>query len=169
MKKILFFNLAFIPLLLALSFGDPAPQFSAKNQDGKVVQLSDFLGKFVLIYFYPKDDTPGCTKEACSLRDQYSEFKKLNVTILGVSRQSEKSHLQFKLKHHLPFDLLSDTDGSLAKAFEVPMIPIIGLTKRQSILIGPEGKVLHYYTDVDPSTHSKQVLEDIKNASRSKT
>ena len=155
----------FAPFLLALSVGSLAPEFSARNQDGKEIHLSDFKGKFVLIYFYPKDDTPGCTKEACEFRDKYSTLKKMNTVVLGVSRQDEKSHQKFKAKHHLPFDLLVDQDGSLSKAFGVSSMPLIGLTHRQSILIGPNGKVIQFYSDVDPSHHTKEVIEEIKKAS----
>src|SRR5437899_966210 len=88
-----------LPFLLALTSGDIAPAFSAKNQDGKLIQLKDFKGKFVLLFFYPKDDTSGCTKEACSFRDEYASIKKLNTVIFGVSRQNEKSHQQFRAKH----------------------------------------------------------------------
>lgn len=162
-SKMRFFSiLLLVPFLLALSAGDPAPNFSAKNQEGKLVQLSDFKNKFVLIYFYPKDDTPGCTKEACSFRDQYTEIKKMNAVVLGVSRQDAKSHQQFRSKHRLPFDLLVDSDGALAKSMGVDTMPIIGLTKRKSLLIGPDGKVIRFYQDVDPSTHTQEVLKDIK-------
>jgi peroxiredoxin Q/BCP len=151
------------PAFAALVAGDVAPAFSAKNQDGQTVQLSDFKGKYVLVYFYPKDDTPGCTKEACSFRDEYAKIKKLNTVVLGVSRQDGQSHQEFRSKHKLPFDLLVDADGSLAKAYSVPTMPIVGFTKRQSILIGPDGKVLHFYQDVDPSTHVQQVMTDIES------
>jgi peroxiredoxin Q/BCP len=149
--------------LLGLSPGEAVPNFSAKNQDGKVIQISEFRGKPVLLYFYPKDDTPGCTKEACSFRDEYSEFKKLGAVIFGVSRQDSKSHRAFKEKHRLPFDLLVDEDGSIAKSLGIGTIPLIGFHKRQSILIGPDGKVFRVYTDVDPKSHTQEVLKDLKS------
>lgn len=139
----------------------PAPSFSAKNQDGKVVSLSDFKGKPVLVYFYPKDDTPGCTKEACLLRDYYSQFEKAGASILGVSRQDAKSHQEFRKKHRLPFDLLVDEDGSLAKAFGVGLYPVVGFHKRQSVLIDRGGQVVRFYDDVDPAAHASEVLKDI--------
>jgi peroxiredoxin Q/BCP len=157
-------SLFLIALLTAFSPGDPAPDFSAKNQDGKVVRLSDFKGKFVLIYFYPKDDTPGCTKEACAFRDVYSKIRQKNAVVFGVSRQDEKSHQEFRVKHKLPFDLLVDADGALAKSFDVGTIPMLGFAKRESILIGPDGKVVQVYKDVDPSAHARQILEDIDKA-----
>jgi peroxiredoxin Q/BCP len=153
--------LLFCPIILSLAPNDRAPAFSAKNQEGKVITLKEFKGKFVLLYFYPKDDTPGCTKEAGKFRDYHDQFKKLNTVILGVSRQDEKSHQAFKAKHQLPFDLLVDEDGSLAKSFDVGLIPILGFTKRQSILIGPDGKIVHLYNDVDPETHADHVLQDL--------
>lgn len=147
-----------------LAPGEKAPAFSAVNQDGKKIQLSDFKGQFVLIYFYPKDDTPGCTKQACNFRDQYSTLKKLNTTILGVSTQDEKSHLAFRAKHKLPFDLLVDQNGILANAYGVGKMPVIGLVKRQSILIGPDQTIVKFYSDVDPSQHVSEVMKDIKEA-----
>jgi thioredoxin-dependent peroxiredoxin len=153
-----------VPTLLAVAVNDQAPPISAKNQDGKVIHLSDFKGQYVLLYFYPKDDTPGCTTEACSLRDNFSKIKAMNTTVLGVSRQDEKSHLKFIAKHKLPFDLLVDTDGEIGKAFGVGTMPIVGFSKRQSFLIGPDGKILKYYKDVDPDTHTAQVLADVTKA-----
>jgi peroxiredoxin Q/BCP len=165
MKKTLFLLPLIAIFLLALSPGDAAPDFTAKNQDGKPVHLADFHGKFVLLYFYPKDETPGCTKEACSFRDAYAKIKDMNTVVFGVSRQDEKSHQEFKTKHKLPFDLLVDTDGSLAKLYGVKSIPVIGLSRRESVLIGPDGKVVRFYGDVDPSSHTQEVLNDIKTAS----
>jgi len=145
-----------------ISPGDPAPEIAAKNQDGKMIRLSDFRGKPVILFFYPKDDTPGCTKEACSFRDEYSKFKSSGAAVLGISRQDEKSHQAFKSKHRLPFDLLVDENGSIAKAFDVGTMLVIGLHKRQSVLIGPDGKIVKFYRDVDPSTHVEQVLKDLE-------
>ena len=141
-----------------LAPGTAAPQFTAQNQDGKTVKLSDFSGKPVLIYFYPKDDTPGCTKEACSLRNDYAKFEKAGAVILGVSKQDAKSHRAFKAKYHLPFDLIADTDGKLAEAFKVEHYPIVGIFKRQSVLLDGQGKVVKFFDDVDPATHAAQVL-----------
>jgi peroxiredoxin Q/BCP len=147
---------------LALSPGDKVPDFSAHNQDGKVIKLSELKEKPVLIYFYPKDDTPGCTKEACTFRNEYTKFKKLGAVIFGVSRQDEKSHQKFREKHHLPFDLLVDQDGSLAKALGVSTMPIIGFHKRQSVLIGPDGRLFRFYSDVNPEAHVDEVLKDLE-------
>lgn len=150
-------------LAAAVNVGDALPAgLSAKNQDGKTIQLSSFSGKYLLLFFYPKDDTPGCTKQACQLRDSYADFAKLNTVILGVSRQDGKSHKEFIAKHKLPFDLLVDTDGALGKALGVKSMPVVGFSKRQTVLVGPDGKVARRYDDVDPATHRDLVLADIK-------
>jgi peroxiredoxin Q/BCP len=150
-------------LTLGLSKGDKAPEFSSKNQDGKVVHLSDFSGKPVILYFYPKDDTPGCTKEACAFRDEYSKIKNQGAVVLGVSRQDEQSHRAFRAKHHLPFDLLSDGEGKLAALYGVESMPVVGYLKRQSVLIGADGKVIRFYPDVNPGTHTAEVLHDLQD------
>jgi peroxiredoxin Q/BCP len=149
--------------LLGLSPGDPAPNFTAKNQNGKVVHLSDYRGKPVLLYFYPKDDTPGCTTEACSFRDEYSKFQSLGAVILGISRQDQKSHQSFRAKYHLPFDLLTDHDGSVAKSYGVDLYPGVGYHKRESALISPDGKLIRLYPNVNPGTHSAEVLKDLQD------
>ncbi len=148
-------------LALALSAGALAPNFSTKNQDGKTVSLSDFAGKPILLYFYPKDETPGCTKEACQFRDQFAEFKKQGAVVLGLSRQDEESHKKFSAKYHLPFDLLVDKDGAIAKAYGVGKFPVVGLLKRQSVLISKDGHVIKFYEDVDPEKHPAEVLKDL--------
>ncbi|MBC7691192.1 MAG: peroxiredoxin [Methylotenera sp.] len=147
---------------MGLAPGDQAPDFSLKNQDGKVVKLSALKGKPVLLYFYPMDDTPGCTKEACNFRDEFEKFKAIGAVVLGVSKQDQKSHQEFKAKHHLPFDLLMDTDGDLAKAYGVGSYPGVGMLKRQSVLISGNGKILKVYKDVDPDTHAAEVLKDLR-------
>ena len=155
-----------LPFVLGLTSGDLAPDFAVKNQDGKVVHMSDFSGKPVVMYFYPKDDTPGCTKEACSFRDEFTKFKKLGAVVLGVSRQDEKSHQAFKAKHKLPFDLLVDGDGSLAKAYGVDSLMGLSIDARQSILIGADGKVVKFYGKVDPKTHTEEVLKDLQGLAK---
>ena len=153
-----------VPFLMALAPGDPVPDFTAKNQDGKLIHLSDFHGKPVLIYFYPKDETPGCTQEACTIRDEFAKFRKQGAVVLGVSTQDEASHKEFKTRHKLPFDLLVDQDGKVAKALGVESIPGLGLHKRQSVLIGTDGKVIKVYKDVDPSRHASEVLKDFQKS-----
>lgn len=157
-----------VGFLLGLSSGDRAPDFKASNQDGKIIQLSSLLGKPVLIYFYPKDDTPGCTKEACQFRDEYSKFKKLGAVVLGVSSQDSKSHQNFRLKHQLPFDLLVDKDGSIAEKYGIKRTSILGyhFLSRQSVLIGTDGKISKFYSEVDPNTHAKEVLVDLEKLTK---
>jgi len=160
-------SMTFLPLLLAaLPVGAPVPDFAAPNQDGKVIKLSELKGKPVLVYFYPKDDTPGCTKEACALRDRFAKFQAAGIVILGVSRQDAKSHQAFRAKYHLPFDLLTDEKGEVAKLLGVETYAIIGVHKRQSLLVGADGTLVEFFGAVDPETHADEVLEKI--ASREK-
>jgi len=148
----------------ALSVGQQVPDFSAKNQNGKVIRLSQFHGKYVLLYFYPKDGTSGCTTEANQLKEHYAQFQEMNAVILGVSKQDEKSHRQFIEQNSLPFDLIVDSDGKVAKNLGVGLIPILGFHERQSLLIDPQGKILHFYKDVDPAKHAQEVLSDIRKS-----
>jgi peroxiredoxin Q/BCP len=164
MKKLIG-TLGFLALflgLVGLTQGQVAPDFSVKNQDGKAVSLADLKGKFVLLYFYPKDDTPGCTKEACSFRDGFHDLQKHGAVVFGVSKQDDESHRAFKAKHKLPFDLLVDTEGKLAASYGIGTMPVIGFYKRESVLIGPSGKVVKIYKDVSPEIHTHQVLLDIE-------
>ena len=143
--------------------GDTAPDFTLPDQDGTDVTLSDLRGRPVVIYFYPKDDTPGCTTEACEFRDDIFEFRRMGCQILGVSLDDEASHKAFAEKHGLPFPLLADTEGSAADAYGVKTRH--GDTyhaSRQTFLIDPEGNIAKHYEKVDPDTHSKQVLADLK-------
>lgn len=142
----------------ALPLGGSVPDFTAPNQDGKPVTLSAFRGKPVLVYFYPKDDTPGCTKQACDLRDRHERFQRAGAVILGVSRQDAASHTAFRAKHRLPFDLLTDADGAIAKALGIETIPLLGVHKRQSLVVGPDGTLLAFFPDVDPGKHAEEVL-----------
>ncbi len=149
-----------------LNIGDLAPDFELSDQDGKTHKLSDYLGKKVVLYFYPKDNTPGCTKEACGFRDNFAEYRKNDIVILGVSKDSEKSHSKFAEKYSLPFTLLSDTDTTVAQAYGV-----WGLKKmmgreyygmnRVTYVIDEEGKVLRVYKKVKPDLHAAEILEDI--------
>lgn len=165
MKSKLFFTILFCSLgslAFALKAGEAVPDFAAKNQAGKTVHLSDYRGKNVLVFFYPKDETSGCTVEAQGLRDLHDEFKKANTVVLGISRQDEKSHQAFIAKEKLPYDLLVDADGSVGKALGVGSFPIVGLSKRQSLLIDSKGQLVRFYDDVTPESHAKQVLGDIQ-------
>lgn len=149
-----------------ISVGDTAPDFTLADQNGQQHSLSTEKGKWALIYFYPKDNTPGCTKQACLIRDSWSEFKKLNCVVFGISTDSEQSHKKFKDKFSLPFTLLADTEKAVAKAYDV-WAPkkfmgreFLG-TQRTSFLIDPEGKVARVYEKVKPDLHAEQVLADL--------
>ena len=153
--------LLFMTRLFALAVGQQAPDFSLPNQDGKLVRLSDLKGKPVLIYFYPKDETPGCTREACHLRDAYERFQKKGATILGISRQDQKSHQEFRTHYKLPFDLLVDSDGKVGDLYGIGNYPVVGYFKRKSVLVGKDGKIVRYYDSVDPDKHADEVLKDL--------
>lgn len=151
---------------MALRIGDQAHDFSLINQHGKLCQLSSFRGKKVLIYFYPKDDTPGCTIEACTLRDSFKEFQKAGIIILGISTDTIKSHERFVKKYGLPFTLLADENKEVVKVYHVwGKKKFMGReymgTKRMSFLIDEQGRILKIYTDVKPKEHAKDVLRDV--------
>ena len=142
----------------------PAPAFSTPNQHNETISLSDYRdSKHVVLYFYPKDDTPGCTTEACEFRDNIFAFRNANCQILGVSLDDEESHKDFSEKYGLPFPLLADTEGTTADAYGVKS-KMMGFTvaKRQTFLIDPDGNVAKHYEKVDPATHSKQILADLE-------
>lgn len=147
-----------------LSEGDVAPDFSVKNQNGDDVKLSDFRGRRVVLYFYPKDDTPGCTKEACSLRDGFAAFEKHGIEILGVSTDDEKSHQKFISKYELPFTLLADTDHKIADLYEsYGEKKFMGKTYngvlRKTFLIGADGTIKKIFDKVKVEEHAGEVLE----------
>ena len=143
-----------------------APDFSLPDEDGKMHKLSDYKGKWVLLYFYPKDDTPGCTVEACMIRDQFQDFKKIKAVVLGVSKDSVASHRKFVDAYKLPFTLLSDEDKKVIKKYgvwgEKNMMgrKYMGV-KRTSFLIGSDGKIKKVYQNVKPPIHASEVLKDI--------
>ncbi|MGB3493410.1 MAG: thioredoxin-dependent thiol peroxidase [Elainellaceae cyanobacterium] len=151
---------------MALEPGDQAPEFSLPDGDGNLVNLSDFRGQRVVLYFYPRDNTPGCTKEACSFRDAYVSYQNQQVAVFGVSTDDAKSHTKFTTKHQLPFPLLTDADGSMAASYDS-----YGLKKfmgkefmgifRTTFIISPDGKVEKIYKKVKPEAHAEQVLEDL--------
>lgn len=146
-----------------LKQGDAAPQFSGVDQDGQAVSLSDYSGKKLVLYFYPKDDTPGCTAEACSLRDNYDKLKSAGYEVLGVSTDPVKSHKKFVDKYSLPFRLLSDTEKTVSEAFGV-----YGLKKfmgkeymginRTTFLIDEKGIITEVIAKVDTKKHAEQIL-----------
>ena len=144
--------------------GSVAPNFAAKDENGETVRLKDLRGQRVVLYFYPKDDTPGCTKEACSFRDAFADFKKRDIKVLGVSKDSEASHKKFAAKYKLPFTLLADPDHSIADAYGVyGEKKFMGRTylgvKRVTFLIDEKGKVKKVFEKVKPEEHAKEVLE----------
>ena len=137
------------------------------DQDEATHSLKQYRGSYVLLYFYPKDDTPGCTKEACAITDVYGDFKQLGVVVLGVSKDSPKSHKKFATKYNLPFTLLSDADIAVAELYgawkEKTMFGKTALGMlRISYLIDVEGKILKVYPNVDPANHALQILKDVK-------
>lgn len=150
-----------------LKIGRKAPLFKLPDQDDKTQALKDYAGKWVLLYFYPKDDTPGCTKEACAISDIYKDFKRQGVTVFGMSKDTVKSHKKFAEKYTLPFTLLSDptmeTMGKYGAAVEKQMYgKTVRGTNRISYLIAPDGKIAKVYPNVDPATHALELLADIK-------
>lgn len=141
--------------------GDPAPLVQGKDQDGKEWKLADVVGKkVVLLYFYPKDDTPGCTKEACGFRDRIAELKKDKVEVVGVSFDSPESHQKFISKYNLNFPLLADTDGAIADAYGVRMNGR-NMAKRTSFLIGLDGKIAHVTDTMNADTHLSEMKEAV--------
>lgn len=147
-----------------LKEGSAAPNFTTTNTDGDPVKLKELRGRKVVLYFYPKDDTPGCTKEACSFRDAFSEFKKRGIEVLGVSTDSEASHKKFTAKYKLPFTLLADTDHSIADAYGVyGEKKFMGRTymgvKRVTFLIDEKGKIKKVFEKVKPEDHAQEVLD----------
>ncbi len=140
--------------------GEAAPALVATASNGTKIDLAKLKGKHVVVYFYPKDDTPGCTKEACAFRDAWAKYQKDGVYVIGVSEDDDKSHQEFAKKHKLPFPLLADKDGKIAKAFGVPVKE--GYAMRVTYLIGPDGKVKKVYPKVDPGVHSDEILADVK-------
>jgi peroxiredoxin Q/BCP len=147
-----------------LKAGTTAPDFKTTNTNGENVRLKDYRGKKVVLYFYPKDDTPGCTKEACSFRDAFADFKKRGIEVIGVSTDSEASHQKFTAKYKLPFTLLADTDHSIADAYGVyGEKKFMGRTymgvKRMTFLIDEKGKIRKVFEKVKPEEHAQEVLE----------
>ena len=154
-----------------LKIGQKAPAFKLPDQTGAIHQLKDHLGKWVLVYFYPKDDTPGCTAEACSLRDNFPKFKKINTVVLGVSVDPVKKHEKFATKYNLPFTLLADEDKQMVEKYGVwAEKSMYGRkymgTLRTSFLIDPTGKIAKIYEGVKPATHAEEVLADLKVISK---
>lgn len=151
---------------MALKEGDRAPDFELPDQKGDVHRLADYRGQWVLVYFYPKDDTPGCTKEACAIRDSWPDFEKLKIRVFGVSKDSVASHAKFAGKYDLPFTLLSDESLEMLKAYgawqkkKMAGREYMGIV-RMSCLVDPGGKIAKVYSKVKPAEHAAQVLGDL--------
>ncbi|MDH3862269.1 MAG: peroxiredoxin [Gammaproteobacteria bacterium] len=143
--------------------GNAAPEFELPDQNGQLHSLEDYRDQWVVLYFYPKDETPGCITEACEFRDNIFAYRELNVQILGVSLDDAESHKAFAENHGLPFPLLADVDGAAAAAYGVKT-RMFGMTvaKRQTFIIGPDGTIAKHYEKVKPAEHSAQVLADLK-------
>ena len=139
--------------------GDVAPDFVLEDESGVEHRLSDFQGQPVVVYFYPKDDTPGCTKEACAFRDDYPRFEELGVRVFGISYDTPKSHRRFKAKYDIPFTLLSDSDKSVAKSYGAAGLIF---PKRVTFIIDESGKVSKVYEKVSVTTHSTEILDFLR-------
>lgn len=144
---------------ITLKVGDKAPDFQLQGNDGKLHKLSDFKGKYVVLYFYPKDETPGCTTEACSFRDDILQIKKAGAQVLGVSVDDVSSHKEFTKKYGLNFILLADPEKKVVKEYGV--LSDHGYAKRVTFIVDPEGQVAKIYPNVNPEGHAKEVLLDL--------
>lgn len=150
---------------MTLNIGDPAPDFSLPDGKGNTIRLQDFRGQRVVLYFYPRDNTPGCTKEACGFRDAYAEFAGINAVVFGVSTDDAKSHEKFTAKFDLPFPLLVDADGAVSTQYDS-----YGLKKfmgkeymgisRNTFVIAPDGRIEKIYKKVKPDNHAQDILMD---------
>lgn len=146
-----------------VQIGDPAPAFSLPDQAGTMRSLADYAGEWVILYFYPKNDTPGCTTEACNFRDDYFVLRERGARVLGVSIDSSASHAAFADKYGLPFPLLADSDAEVSKAYGAlwGLWPL-RFAKRHTFIIDPEGRIARIYRKVSPKTHSAQILSDLE-------
>jgi len=151
---------------MTLKPGDLAPDFSLPDMKGDIVRLSDFQGKWVVLYFYPRDNTPGCTKEACGFRDAYADFQAKAIAVLGVSTDDAKAHEKFSTKFNLPFPLLTDADGQVATAYDsygpkkFMGKEYIGVS-RNTFVINPDGRIEKIYQKVKPESHAGALLADL--------
>lgn len=151
-----------------LKEGDKAPDFTAKDQNGKTISLSDYVGKEVILYFYPKDDTPGCTAEACNFRDNYHALEQQGYVVLGISTDDESSHQKFSSKYQLPFTLISDEDKKIVEAYGVWVEKnMYGKkhmgTARKTFVIGKDGRIRKIIHKVNTADSSQQVLEALNS------
>ena len=160
--------LAVSPAAASPPVGAPAPAFELLDQKGETHRLEDYSGKWVVLYFYPKADTPGCTTEACAFRDNIFAFRKMGAEIVGISLDDVSSQQEFAEKYSLPFTLLSDAEGTVAEAYGVLRnFGVMKVAKRETFIIAPDGSVARHYDDVDPDSHSAEVLGDLEALIRS--
>lgn len=143
--------------------GEPAPEFKLQDQNGDWHELEDYRGSWLAVYFYPKDDTPGCTTEACSFRDNIYAFEAIGAKVVGISVDDVDSHKRFSDKYKLPFTILADEDKKVSDAYGVlKNYMMIKIASRQSFIVDPEGTVAKHYEKVDPDTHTQEVLADLE-------
>lgn len=165
---------AFLTILLTIPFsparasdtpaiGAPAPEFRLQDQNGEWHALEDYKGQWLTVYFYPKDDTPGCTAEACNFRDNIYAFKKIGAAVVGISVDDVESHKAFSDKYKIPFTILADNDQQTAANYGVlKNYALLKLASRQSFIIDPTGRVAKHYKKVNPDTHTEEVLQDLQ-------
>ena len=148
----------------APAVGKPAPAFKLQDQAGRWHSLADYKGKWVALYFYPKDDTPGCTTQACGFRDNVFAFNREGAVIVGISVDAVASHKEFAAKHGLPFTILADSDKSVTRSYGVlkTYLGVMEMARRDTFIIDPQGRVAKHYESVNPEGHSQLVLADIK-------
>ncbi len=170
MKQIKLLTTALAVMLFAvaaqaepLTVGDNAPDFKLQDQNGDWHQMSDYSGRYLAVYFYPKDDTPGCTTEACNFRDNIYVFRRIGADVVGVSLDDVASHKAFSDKYKLPFTLLADVDGELTSAYGVGREwRGQSIASRQSFIVDPDGVIVKHYSKVNPDKHTQEVIEDLK-------
>ena len=142
---------------------DRAPNFNLPDANNKIHQLSDYSSKWLVLYFYPKDDTPGCTAEACHFRDDMTQLTKLGASVVGISVDDDRAHSEFAKKYNLPFPLLSDKNGAVAASYgALTNLLVAKFAKRYTFLINPAGNIAKVYLDVNTSAHSQQIIDDLK-------
>ena len=147
----------------ALKAGDPAPVFSLPDQAGKTRSLADFRSKWLVLYFYPKDDTPGCTEQACTFRDDWHKLTAMGAEVVGVSVDDVTSHFAFASKFSLPFPLLADTRGEVAGRYgSITNLGLVKFAQRNTFLIDPQGRIAKVYLSADTSRNSQEVIEDLQ-------
>jgi len=151
------------PAAAELAVGKPAPEFALPDASGKLHRLADQRGRWVVLYFYPKNDTPGCTTEACNLRDRHQELTRLGATLFGVSVDSPASHAEFARKHSLPFTLLADEKGEVAKAYDSLLnLIVFKMARRNTFLIAPDGNLHKSWIGVDPAAHADELVQTLR-------